>query len=370
MVMDFPFFAPVARTPAVALVPPPSPSVPDPTGVDIESTAQIQADMMQVLAGQQTLTTPTAVFGSMPAWQQSQADAFAMGDVPPLGVSDFGIPYSPQSGPAGGALGGGMTTTGPAMSAMNGGAGMNYLDALGTEETGVPLNPTLFPLEPGSVTGLGITDFFDPLLEFAGEIAGSGIVGRAVQKLPLPWWAKAGATVVGGMIGGGIQSAAGLDPERSIGQLGPGGEMIGAGMANGTTMTRIPTDFPGPFDIGGRAIEQLPGGDPPGLARLVRGIKGATGGDVAKARPVAGMAGAWQGSYWPNPFAKRKRGFFVYPSGLLRTWGYKRHLVISNNPRAKTLARAANKLAKLTSGLVKADTGAKRATKRLKKRKR
>jgi hypothetical protein len=82
------------------------------------------------------------------------------------------------------------------------------------------------------------------------------------------------------------------------------------------------------------------------------------------------MPGAWQGSYWPNPFAKRKRGFFVYPSGMLRTWGYKRHLVISNNPRAKTLARAANKLAKLTSGLVKADTGAKRATKRLKRRKR
>jgi len=370
MVMDFSFWAPVAKAPGVELVPPSSPAVVDPMGIDVESTARVQADMMQVLGNQQTLTTPTIPVGSMPAWQQAQADAWGLGEVPPLGVSDFGIPYSPQSGPAGGALGGGATQPTMQIPFADDPMASATVGALGTFETGVELNPTLFSLEPGDVTTLGMWDWLDPVVEFGGELVGSGAAGKLLQKLPIPAWAKVVGTIAGGMVGGGVQSALGLDPGRPIGQLGPGGEMIGAEMANGTTMTRIPSEFQGPMDIGGRAIEQLPGGDPPGLARLVRGIQGATGGNVAKARPVSGMPGAWQGSYWPNPFAKRKRGFFVYPSGMLRTWGYKRHLVISNNPRAKTLARAANKLAKLTSGLVKADTGAKRATKRLKRRKR
>ena len=341
--MDFDFWAPRSepdgglRTEGRVfdLVPPGSPAIPEPDGMGMESEADValafQTYRQNEGAGRADLTRDPVV----PVWQQIQQDAFAHDEVIPLGPSDFGIPYSPQSGPAGGVLGGGATLE-------------------------IPLG------EDFQVNAQGIGDVFDPLLEFAGEAIGGIGAGRIASGLPLPWWMKVGVAAAGSLIGGQVQEGLGLDPSN----VGPSGvtDNPSFGGSEVTQMTRIPTDFPGPVDIGGRAIEQLPGGAAPGLGRLRRGITGATGGTVAKAKPVAGMPGAWQGSYWPNPFSKRKRGFFVYPNGLLRTWSYKRHIVVSSNPRAKTLARAAQRIGKLTGGLVKADRAVDRATKKLRKK--
>lgn len=130
-------------------------------------------------------------------------------------------------------------------------------------------------------------------------------------------------------------------------------------------------DIPGLMDAWQYITELFPGGPDTGQGRAVRAVEGVTRGQVVSITSVKWKTGGgWMGSYITSPSA-RKRGFFVSDSGMVKTWAYQRMTVISKNPRAGTLAKAADRVNKLASGLVRAkDRTESGPAKRLKKRKR
>ena len=121
----------------------------------------------------------------------------------------------------------------------------------------------------------------------------------------------------------------------------------------------------------GALQDQLPGGFVPGERKANQAL-------MAALSSVAGVeitamthmdSGAFMGSYYPSPGARKKRGVYIGPGGSpVRTWANRGHAVISRDPRGSSLGKGAAALQKATSRYIKADRVSDRIKKRVKTR--
>jgi hypothetical protein len=139
----------------------------------------------------------------------------------------------------------------------------------------------------------------------------------------------------------------------------------------GSNMTMMQTDRPGLMDFAGSVIDLLPGGDAPGETAVKRALGRWLGPVMITAGPTSNRWGGWVGSYKRYPNDKRKRGFYVDMRGSMptvQTWRYQGMAVISNNPRVKSVAKAARIVDRSVSNIVKVAKVADRAESKLKTR--
>jgi len=116
--------------------------------------------------------------------------------------------------------------------------------------------------------------------------------------------------------------------------------------------------------------DQLPGGLVPGERRahdaLMAALSSVAGVEVTAMTHME--SGAFMGSYYPSPGARKKRGVYIGPGGSpIRTWANRGHAVISRDPRGSSLGKGAAALQKATSRYIKADRVSKKVSKKVKK---
>jgi len=117
--------------------------------------------------------------------------------------------------------------------------------------------------------------------------------------------------------------------------------------------------------------DQLPFGLVPGERRareaLMAALSSVAGVEVTAMTHMD--SGAFMGSYYPSPGARKKRGVYIGPGGSpVRTWANRGHAVISRDPRGSSLGKGAAALQKATSRYIKADRVSDRIKKRVKTR--
>jgi len=119
----------------------------------------------------------------------------------------------------------------------------------------------------------------------------------------------------------------------------------------------------GAFALGGEALSGLFGGGDDGGTTAVRGpIEELKPGMVLPDGTVIGKVWSTDGGV-PNMATSwdRKKGIAMRRDGTVKVFRYQKHLVISRNPRVRTINRAAKRVDSLTKSLVKTRTAAKRA---------